>query len=160
MNVTVFIAEPPHSLLPRHFGSDHQLRNAVSLRPFLAIVLLLTTSFALAADVSGRWNGTLAFKGEDGHMQTAPAHADLKQENKNVSGKIWKEEGQQFEIEQGQVSGNEISFKFSAPEGEDEQILIHYVKLTLVSPTEIQGTLEFDASGKKFSGELTLARDK
>jgi hypothetical protein len=155
--MTVSIAKPPYSSLRRPFGSNHEARNAVLLSLFLAI-LVLPTSFALAADLSGRWNGTLEFK--DGQTQTAPAHADLKQENKLVSGKIWKEEDKQFQIEQGQVSGTEVSFKFSAPEGEDEQNLIHSVKLTLVSPTEMQGTLEFDASGQKFNGKLTLTKQK
>jgi hypothetical protein len=123
-------------------------------------LLLLVTAYALAVDVSGKWNGSLEFKGEDGRTQSAPAHADLKQQASTVNGKIWKEQGQQFEIEQGQVTGDEISFKFHAPEGEDEQILIHSVKLTLVSPTQLQGTLEFDAAGQKVSGKLTFTREK
>jgi len=126
----------------------------------LPILLLLSTSFAIASDVSGKWNGSLEFKGEYGHTQTAPAHADLKQKANAVTGKIWKEEGQQFEIEQGQVTGNEIAFKFRAPEGEDEQTVIHSVKLTVVSPTQLQGTVEFDAGGHKVSGKLTFIRDK
>ena len=146
--------------LRRSVGSTRQARNALALRLCLLILLLLTTSFALAADVSGKWDGSLEFKAEDGQTQAAPAHAHLKQENKLVTGKIWKEEGQQFEINQGQVSGNEISFRFSAPEGEDEQIVIHSVKLILVSATEMQGTLEFDASGQKFNGKLRLSRQK
>ena len=91
----------------------------------------LTTPCAFAADISGKWNGSLEFNGISGQTQTAPAHADLKQQNNGVSGKIWKEEGQQFEIDQGQITDNEISFTFRAPEGEDEQMLVHSVKLTL-----------------------------
>jgi hypothetical protein len=119
-----------------------------------------SASFANAADVSGKWNGFLEFKGEEGKTQTAPAHADLTQQADVVTGRIWKEEGQQFEIEQGKITGNEISFKFRAPEGEDEQVLVHSVKLTLVSPTQLRGTLEFYAGGQKVSGELTFTREK
>jgi hypothetical protein len=50
----------------------------------------------------------LEFKGEDRQTQTAPAHADFKQQYNVLTGKIWKEGGQQFEIEQGQVIGNEV----------------------------------------------------
>jgi hypothetical protein len=110
--------------------------------------------------VSGKWRGSLEFKGEDGQAHTAPAHADLKQQNDAITGRIWKGEGQQFEIEQGQVSGNEISFTFRAPEGEDEQVLVHSVKLTLVSPTQLQGTLQFDAGGQKVSGKLTFTKEQ
>lgn len=116
--------------------------------------------FALAADVSGKWNGSLEFKNEDGLTQSVTAHAVLKQQGNTVTGKIWKEEGQQFEIEQGQVSDKEFSFTFHAPEGEDEQELIHSVKLTLISRNQLQGTLEFDAAGQKASGKLTLTREK
>ena len=131
-----------------------------ALRQFLPILLLILTPFALAAEVSGNWNGSLEFKSQDGQTQVAPAHAEFKQQSNTVTGRIWKEEGQQFEIEQGQVTGNDISFTFRAPEGEDEQVLIHSVKLTLVSPTQLQGTLEFDPGGQKVSGKLTLTREK
>lgn len=125
---------------------------------FFPILLLLTT-YALAADVSGKWTGTLEFKGEDGQAQTVPAHAELKQQNNVVVGKVWKEDGQRFEIEEGRVTGNEVSFTFRAPEGEEEEVLVHSVKLSAVSPTQMQGTLEFDAGGQKFAGKLTFTRE-
>lgn len=64
--------------------------NEARLRLFLPILLLLTTSFGVAADVSGKWNGALEFKGEDGQTQTAAAHADLEQQNNVLTGTIWK----------------------------------------------------------------------
>ena len=64
----------------------------------LPIFALLTASFALTADVSGKWTGSLEFKGDDGQTPTAPAHADLKQQNNAVTGRIWKGDGHQFEI--------------------------------------------------------------
>jgi hypothetical protein len=121
--------------------------------------LLLLTRFALAADVSGKWNGTLEFKGENGQAQTVPAHAELTQQNNVVVGKVWKEDGQRFEIEQGRVTGNEVSFSFRAPEGEEEEVLVHSVKLSSVSSTQMRGTLEFDAGGQKFAGRLTFTRE-
>ena len=105
-----------------------------------------------------RWNGSLEFKGENGQSQAASVHADLKQEANAVTGRVWKEEGEHFEIEQGQVTGNEISFKFHAPEGEEEQVVVHSVKLNFASPTELQGTLEFDLGGQKMSAKLTFTK--
>ena len=122
--------------------------------------LFLLTTLALAADASGKWNGSLEFKGEDGQTQTASAHADLMQKGNSVTGRLWKEEDQQFEIEQSQVNGNEISFKFRAPEGEEEQMLVHSVRLTLVSPTQLRGTLEFELGGRKVSGKLTFSKEE
>ena len=61
-------------------------------------ILLWLTTFALAADVSGKWDGTLEFKGEDGQAQTVPAHADLKQQNATLVGTVWKEDGQRVAL--------------------------------------------------------------
>jgi hypothetical protein len=130
------------------------------IRVPLLTFLLLLTPLVYAADVSGKWTGTLEFRAEDGHAQSVAAYADLKQRGNSLSGKLWKEADQQFVIEQGQVEGSEISFVFNAPEGEDEQTLIHSVKLALVSPTQMQGTLEFDAGGQRMSGKLTFSREK
>jgi len=124
------------------------------------ILLLLMTPFALASDVSGKWSGVVVFAGEGGQTQSAGARAELKQQGQTVAGTIGKDGGQQFEIEQGKVSGNEVSFQFRAPEGEEETVLVHSVKLTLISPTQMQGTFEFEAGGQKASGKLTLNRDK
>ena len=126
---------------------------------FFPIVLLVST-FALAADVSGRWNGSMDFKDEEGQVQTVPAHVDLRQKSDVLVGTVWKEDGQRFQIEQGRVNGNEISFTFKAPEVEEDQILVHSVKLSSVSPTQMQGTLEFDAGGQKFVGKLSFTREK
>jgi hypothetical protein len=49
---------------------------------------------------------------------------------------------------------------FTAPEGEDEQPLVHSVTLALVSQSQMQGTLEFSAGGQKIQGKLTFTREK
>lgn len=134
--------------------------NTRTTSSLLLPILLLLTTLAHAADASGKWNGSLEFKGEDGQTQTATVHADLKQQANGITGKVWKEDGKQFEIEQGQVNGNEISFIFRAPEGEDEQVLVHSVRLTLVAPTQLQGTLEFEVEGQKVTGKLAFSREK
>lgn len=133
--------------------------NTFTRRLFLPILFLLTT-FALAADVSGKWNGTLEFKGEDGQAQTVPAHAELKQQNNTLAGTVWKEDSERFEIEQGRVNGNEISFTFRAPESGEEEVVVHSVKLSSVSPTQMEGTLEFDAGSQKLNGKLMFTREK
>ncbi len=53
-----------------------------------------------------------------------------------------------------------LPFVFNAPEGEDEQILVHSVKLVVVGPTRMQGTLEFEAGGQQVSSKLSFTRDK
>lgn len=165
MNMEISDAKLHQTTLSRFVERTCQTRNtlvkAIYLLPvFLPVFLLMATSSARGADVSGKWNGALEFDEGNGQTQRLPAHADLKQQNNVVTGKVWKEVSLQCEIEQGQVSGDEISFRFSAPEGEDEEMLIHTVRLTLLSPTEMQGTLEFIAGGQKFRGKLTFTREK
>jgi len=123
-------------------------------------LIFFWSTLALAGDASGRWTGSLEVKGENGQSQAASVHADLKQKANAVTGRVWKEEGEHFEIEQGRVTGNEISFKFKAPEGEEEQVIVHFVNLSFASPTELQGTLEFDLGGQKVSAKLTFTKDK
>ena len=137
----------------------HPTRVRLTPKRLFPLIFLLST-FALARDASGRWTGSLEFKSENGQSQAASAHADLKQEANAVTGRVWKEEGQHFEIEQGQVTGNEISFKFRAPEGEEEQVVVHSVRLSFVSPTQLQGTLEFELGGQKVSAKLTFSRER
>jgi len=139
--------------------ADHPTHVKLISKRLFPLIFLLST-LALAGDASGRWNGSLEFKGENGQSQAALAHADLKQEANAVTGRVWKEEGQHFEIEQGQVTGNEISFKFRAPEGEEEQVVVHSVRLNFVSPTHLQGTLEFELGGQKVSAKLTFNKEK
>ena len=119
------------------------------IRVLLPTLLLLLTPLVHAADISGKWTGRLEFRAGDGQVQSVPAYADLKQQGNTLTGKLWKEADQQFVIEEGKIVGSEISFVFNAPEGEDEQTILHSVKLALVSPTQMQGTLEFGAGGQK-----------
>lgn len=138
--------------------ADHPIDGLLALRLLIPTLLFLTT-VALGANASGRWKGSLEFEGDDGQIQTVSAYADLKRQGSSVTGKIWKEQGQQFEIEQGQVTDNRISFKFHAPEGEEEHVIVHSVRLTLVSPTQLQGTLEFELVDQRVSAKLTLNKE-
>lgn len=122
-------------------------------------ILLLLTTLAFGADASGRWKGSMEFKGDDGQIQTVSAYAELKQQGSTVTGKVWKEQGQRFEIEQGQVTDNHVSFTFHAPEGEEEQVIVHSVKLTLASPTHLQGTLEFELGGQRVGARIRFSKE-
>lgn len=139
-------------------NADQPINIRLASRLLIPTLLLLTT-LAFGADASGRWKGSMEFKGDDGQIQTVSAYAELKQQGSTITGKVWKEQGQQFEIEQGQVTDNQISFKFHAPEGEEEQVIVHSVTLTLVSLTQLQGTLEFELGGQRASAKLTFSKE-
>ena len=139
-------------------NADQPINIRLASRLLIPTLLLLTT-LAFAADASGRWKGSMEFKGDDGQIQTVSSYAELKQQGSAITGKVWKEQGQQFEIEQGQVTDNQISFKFHAPEGEEEQVIVHSVRLTLVSLTQLQGSLEFELGGQRVSAKLIFSKE-
>lgn len=124
------------------------------------LFLLLWAPLASAADVSGKWTGSLEFKSPEGDAQSIPAHADFKQQDKSITGSVWKEAERQFRIENGKIEGNSITFDFNAAEGDEDNILAHKASLTVMSPGQLVGQVEVEAEGNKLTGKLTLTRDK
>jgi hypothetical protein len=125
------------------------------------LFILLLASMASAADVTGKWTGSLEGKDPDGEAVVIPAHAELKQQGDSVTGKAWKEIEHQYSIEKGKIEGNRITFEFKAPEGsEDAEPLVHTVRLTVVGEDQLQGELEIPMEGGKMTGKLTLTREK
>jgi len=125
------------------------------------LFILLLAPLASAADVTGKWGGSLEGKDPDGETVNVPAHAELKQQGDSVTGKVWKETEHQYSIEKGKIEGNRITFEFKAPEGSEEaEPLVHSVRLTVVSEDQLQGEVEIPMDGGKMTGKLTFAREK
>lgn len=123
---------------------------------------LLTALFTLslnAANVSGKWSGSLEFKDPEGHAQTIPAHAEFKQQDQIVTGAVWKEAGHEFRIENGKVEGDRITFEFKAPEGEEDSVLVHTVTLAVTGEGQLQGEVAIEAEGNRMIGKLVLTRE-
>jgi hypothetical protein len=136
-------------------------RKTTMRRLSCAVLFVLLVPLASAADVTGKWSGSLEGKDPDGETVTVPAHADLKQQGDSITGKVWKEIEHQFSIEKGKIEGNRIAFEFKAPEGsEDAEPLVHSVRLTVVGEDQLQGELEVAMEGGKMTGKLTFAREK
>ena len=129
------------------------------LRIFVLFMVLMAP-FVSAADVSGKWSGSLEFKPPDGQSQIVPAYAEFKQKGDSVTGAVWKDAEDQFRIQKGKIDGNRITFEFTAPEGSEDSALIHTVQLTVVSETQLQGEMEFENGGSKFTAKLTFKRDR
>ena len=121
--------------------------------------LLLFAIPVMAADISGKWSGSLEFKDADGQAQTVPAHAEFKQDGDALAGAVWKEAGHQFSIEKGKIDGNTITFEFRAPEGEEDSTLVHTVTLTAPSETRLEGEVAFEAGGNMMTGKVALTRE-
>src|SRR5690349_1870305 len=52
-------------------------------------LIFFWSTLAFAGDASGRWNGSVEFKGANGQSQAASVHADLKQETNAITGRVW-----------------------------------------------------------------------
>jgi hypothetical protein len=110
-----------------------------------AVLVLFLVRLVNAADVSGKWRGSLEGQGEDGATVAIPAHAELKQAGGAITGTVWKDASHVYAIEKGKIGGNQINFEFTAPEG---------------SEGRLEGEIQFEVEGAKVAGKLKLTRDK
>jgi len=141
----------------------NEVRKEANMRSLMCYVLfmLLLAPLTSAADVTGKWSGSLEAKDPNGEAVVIPAHADLKLQGDTVTGKVWKEIEHQFTIEKGKIEGNRITFEFKASEGaEDSEPVLHRVSLSVVGENQLQGEIEFAMEGDKMTGKLTFTREK
>jgi exosome complex RNA-binding protein Csl4 len=126
-----------------------------------ALFVVLLAPLANAADVTGKWSGSLEAKDPNGETVVIPAHAELKQQGDTVTGRVWKEIEHQFSIEKGKIEQNRITFEFRAPEGsEGSEPVVHSVRVSVVSENQLQGEIEFAMEGDKMTAKLTFTREK
>ena len=125
-----------------------------------AAAVLLLAPFLSGADVSGKWNGSMEGKGEDGSTISVPAHLELKQAGEAITGTVGKDSAHEYAIAKGKIEGTQITFEFTAPEGDEDSAFVHRVKLAVVSEGRLEGELQFEVDGTKVAGKLTLMRDK
>lgn len=87
------------------------MKKTILLLPWLALSLA-------AADISGKWSGTIEItEGAGGPSQT-PVSAEFIQKSDAVSGKIGRRGGDQEEgqIRNGKVEGDKVEFEVTSPE--------------------------------------------
>ena len=125
-----------------------------------AIFFLFLVNWLSAADVAGKWSGSLEGKGEDGSTISVPAHLELKQAGEAITGTVGKDSAHEYAIAKGKIEGTQITFEFTAPEGDEDSAFVHRVKLAVVSEGRLEGELQFEVEGNKVAGKLTLTRNK
>jgi len=117
----------------------------------LTLVILLAPVVAHAADISGKWSGSMDMKAPDGTAQSMAVTAEFKQDGKTVTGTAGREGDDQLTVEKGVFEGGQLTFEVEAPDG------IYSVKLTLVDDGHLKGEVSFsDPSGNKQTASLTL----
>jgi hypothetical protein len=121
-------------------------------------VLLLAAALASAADISGKWKGTLEFQDPAAPADTGTAYAELKQDAGAVTGTAGPEEYDQYTIEKGKVEGTTVTFEYSSITGAPS---VYKLKLTLVSEDRMEGEMVVEsAAGSTYTGKVVLSRIK
>ncbi len=128
----------------------------------ILICLLAALALALpvsAADVTGKWTGTVEFKTPDGGTDTGGAVCNITQKGNAITGTAGPEE-EQFPIRNGKISGDKITLEVvhAQQEGGDR---VYMVALKVVNADRMEGTVQFKTGdGALVNGTLVLNRAK
>ncbi len=79
----------------------------------LTFATLLLAGSAYAADVTGKWSGTVTVKTPDGQANEQPAWMSLKQVGSALTGTAGPAADRQSTIQEGKVDGDRVEFKVS-----------------------------------------------
>jgi hypothetical protein len=125
-----------------------------------AVAVLFLVQLLNAAYVTGKWSGTLEGKGDDGSAISVPAHMEFKQAGEAITGSVGKDSGHEYAINKGKIADNQITFEFTAPEGDEDSAFIHRVKLAVLGEGRLEGEFQFEVEGNKVAAKLKLTRNK
>ena len=116
----------------------------------LASLLMLSALILSAADVTGKWTGTLApAGGEDG----SPALLELKQTGTEITGTVGPDESQRHTISKGTIDGNKVAVEVAA-EGRS-------IKMNLVLDGDhLKGEIVMSSGGQSRTAKLDVTRAK
>jgi hypothetical protein len=120
------------------------------MKKALAALVLLTIS-ARAADLTGRWSGSLKVEGGD---HDVPQCFTLRQQGKSLSGSGGPDAGEQYPIENGSVEGSEATFQVTTGEW---KFTYHVRRLTA---DRLQGDLQLESLNDRRTAKVSLIRVK
>ncbi len=124
------------------------------MRRLLLFLLLLAPLAIAAADVSGKWAGSMDVKLPDGSVNSTPVTAEFKQTGATIAGVAGVAGSDQFAVEKGMLDGSQLTFEVHAPDG------LYAVKVTLVGDTQMKGDVTFTSpEGTKVIASLTMTRN-
>lgn len=96
----------------------------------LALTLLLAAAPAFAADIDGKWTGSIETPGG-----TMSLNYSFKAEGANLSGTTSGPDGKAIPIKNGKIEGNKVSFSLDLDFGQGP-VTFNYTGV--VSPTELK----------------------
>jgi len=116
------------------------------------LCLLLLSTIALLADVTGKWTGSFDVTGPDGSVKNNTALLDLKQDGNTLTGTAGPNESEQMSIRAGKIDGNKILFEVALEDGT-------VIKFDLAFADEhIKGTANGEHEGQKMTAKLDVKR--
>jgi hypothetical protein len=118
----------------------------------LLCALLLLSSTAFAADVTGTWQITLTAPGPDRRQDTGLAV--LKQEGNTITGTVGPDANRQNPIAEGTIKDNKITLKVAS--GSDRTMTFEIT----VNGDQLTGTVERTGSPEKLTVEFVKAAQK
>ncbi|HEV2688878.1 MAG TPA: hypothetical protein VGV35_09995 [Bryobacteraceae bacterium] len=116
------------------------------------LCVLLLSSIALLADVTGKWTGSFDVTGPDGQVQANTAFLDLKQDGNALTGTAGPNESEQMAIRAGKIDGNKITFEVAPENGP----LIKFD--LLLAEDHIKGSASGEHEGQKLTAKLDVTR--
>lgn len=123
------------------------------MRRLLAFLLVLAPLAFTAADVSGKWVGSMDMKLPDGSVNSTPVTAEFRQTGAMVTGAAGVAGSDQFAVEKGMIDGGQLTFEVHAPDG------VYAVKVSFVSDTQMKGEVSYTNEGGKGTAAITLTRN-
>lgn len=124
------------------------------VKNLLSVVIGLTLPLA-AADISGKWSGTIEIADAGGSPVEATVRAEFAQKSDSVSGKMGRAGDDDSPIRNGKVEGEEISFEVMSPETTRPMRF----KLKLVGG-RLEGFMKGEIDEGEIVGKVTLSREK
>lgn len=108
-----------------------------------------------AANLTGKWTGTMTRTAPDGASQTIAWMADLTQKGEVLTGTSGPSAERQWPLEKdGAVKGDKVTFKVQQPDGAKP---LRTFTLTLVKG-RLQGEMLAEAQGQSFTTKVDLGR--
>jgi hypothetical protein len=113
-----------------------------------AIVVLFLAVNLLAADLSGRWSGSFKVDGGDHNV---PQVFILKQDGNKLTGSGGPDENEQYPIENGKITGDQIGFALTTGEW-------HFTYNLKANGPTLSGDLELKSTNDRRTAKVILNR--
>jgi hypothetical protein len=116
------------------------------------ICLLAAAACAYAADVTGKWTGSVEIKNPEGEIQTHAISFQFRQSGQELTGAL-SADGKEIQITNGKVEGDAVSFQVQP----GDEAPTFTVKLTLAED-DLKGDASAERDGETRKGKVTLKR--